>query len=77
MTDRDTYRDTLLYALAIAGGERELAGHLRVTLRQVKDWLDGVDSIPDCVFDAALDLVIESSPLAIFRSRGFLQRLAR
>ena len=77
MDDRQTYRDTLFYALAIAGSERELAGHLKVTLRQLKDWLDGVDAIPDAIFDATLDLVIDSSPQAIFRSRGFLQRLAR
>ena len=77
MEDKDTYRATLLYALAISGGERELAGQLKVTVRQLKDWLDGVDRIPDAIFDAALDVVIDSSPQAIFRSRGFLQRLAR
>ena len=77
MADRDIYRDTLLYALSIAGGERELAGQLRFTVRQVQSWLNGTDRIPDAIFDAALDLVIASSPQAIFRSRGLLQKMAR
>ena len=77
MDDRDVYRDTLCYALAIAGGERELARLLKVTVRQVESWLGGADSIPERVFQAALDVVIASSPRAIVRSRTILQRLAR
>ena len=77
MDEADTYRDTLSYALAIAGGERELAGHLKVPVRQLRAWLNGVDPIPDSAFHGALDLVIGSSPQAIFRSRGLLQRIAR
>ncbi len=77
MSDRDTYRDTLLYALAIAGSERELAEQLRVTVPEVKNWLDGVDDIPDRIFQAALDVVIRSSRQAIRRSRGMLERIAR
>ena len=73
----DTYRDTLYYALALAGGKRELAGQLKVSVRQVNNWLDGVDPIPDQVFHAALDVVIGSSRQAICRSRGFLQRALR
>ena len=74
---RDPYRDTLLYALAIAGGERKLAAHLRVGDDQLKDWLDGVERVPEGVFQSALDLIIHSSPQAIFRSRGLLLRMAR
>jgi len=77
MSDRDTYRDTLLYAVAIAGSERELAGQLRVTVAEVEDWLDGVDAIPERIFHAALDVVIGSSRQAIGRSRGMLDRIAR
>lgn len=77
MGNRDTYRDTLLYAVAIAGSDRELAGHLKVTVRLVRSWLDGVDEVPEPIFQAALDLIIASSPQAIVRSRGFLYRLAR
>jgi len=77
MSDRDTYRDTLLYALAIAGSERTLAEQLRVTVPEVEDWLNGVDDIPERIFQAALDVVIGSSRQAIGRSRGMLERVAR
>ena len=77
MGERDTYRDTLTYALAIAGSERELAEHLRVGVRQVENWLGGVDPIPDRIFHAALDVVIGSSRQAIHRSRERMQRIAR
>ena len=77
MSDRDPYRDTLFYALAIAGSEQELAEQLRVTVPELKDWLDGVDAIPERIFQAALDLAIGSSRQAIRRSRGMLERIAR
>src|SRR5258705_1026829 len=64
MSDRDTYRDTLLYALAIAGSERGLAEQLRVTVPEGKKWLDGVDAIPGPKFPAGLDAVIDTSPPA-------------
>ena len=77
MGNRDTYRDTLFYAVTIAGSERELARHLRVTVRQLRNWLSGADEIPERTFQAALDVVIGSSPQAIWRSRALLHRLAR
>lgn len=77
MDNRDTYQDTLIYALAIAGGEQELAEHLRVSARQVDNWLKGVDPVPERIFHTALDLVIGSSRQAIHRSRGLIQRIAR
>jgi DNA-binding transcriptional regulator YdaS (Cro superfamily) len=77
MDNRDTYQDTLTYALAIAGGEQELAEHLRVSARQLDNWLKGVDPVPERIFHAALDLVIGSSRQAIHRSRGLIQRIAR
>ena len=61
----------------IAGSERELAVQLKVEVRQVENWLSGVDGIPEQVFQAALDLVIGSSRQAIFRSRELLQRASR
>ena len=74
---RDTYRDTLFYALAIAGSKADLARQLGVSAAQLRDWLDGVDEIPERIFHAALDVVIESSPQAIWRSRGRLHRVPR
>jgi hypothetical protein len=73
----ETYRDTLAYALALAGGERELAEHLGVSVRQLKNWLKGVEPIPDRIFHAALDVVIRASRQAIHRSRGMIERFAR
>jgi hypothetical protein len=77
MSYRDTYRDTLFYALAIAGGKRELARGLKAPVRQVEKWLTGADLVPEPVFQAALDMVIGSTPQAIFRSRSFLSRTSR
>jgi hypothetical protein len=73
----DTYRDTLTYALAIAGSARALAEQLRVSVRQVDNWLKGVEPIPDRIFHAALDVVIGSSRQAIHRSRGMIERIDR
>jgi hypothetical protein len=68
------YRDTLLYALALAGSERELARQLRVTVSQVENWLSGADEIPERIFQRTIDLVTASSRQAIHRSREFLSR---
>ena len=77
MGNRDTYRDTLTYALAIAGSEQDLAEHLRASVRQVQNWLKGTDPIPDHIFHAALDVVIGSSRQAIHRSRELMQKMTR
>jgi len=77
MGERDTYRDTLFYAVAIAGSERELARQLGVTRTQLENWLCGGEEIPERIFQRALDVVIDSSPQAIGRSRERLQRIAR
>jgi DNA-binding transcriptional regulator YdaS (Cro superfamily) len=77
MSDRDTYRDTLFYAVAIAGSERQLARRLRVSVVQLDRWLSGVAEIPERIFQAALDVVIDSSPQAIRRSRELLHSVAR
>jgi len=71
------YRDTLFYALALAGSERELARQLRVTVAQVKKWLSGADDVPERVFQKTIDVITASSPQAIGRSRERLQRIAR
>jgi DNA-binding transcriptional regulator YdaS (Cro superfamily) len=77
MDNRDTYHDTLAYAVAIAGSERQLARQLRVSVVQLKNWLSGAEEIPEQAFHAALDVVIESSPQAISRSRELLHRPVR
>ena len=74
MDETETYRDTLFYALAIAGSERELARQLRTTVPQVGKWLNGADDIPECIFQRTIDVITGSSRQAIWRSRGFLAR---
>jgi transcriptional regulator with XRE-family HTH domain len=65
----------LAYALALtAGSENELARLLMVTVPQLTNWLNGVDAIPDRVFLGAVDIVVQSSPEAIARSREVLAK---
>ena len=71
------YRDTLFYALALAGSESELARQLNVTVAQVQQWLGGGDDIPEWIFQRTIDVITASSRQAIWRSRGRLQSLAR
>ena len=68
------YRDTLSYALALAGSERELARQLKVTVLHVERWLSGADEIPEWLFQKTIDVITASSPQAICRSRSFLTR---
>ena len=74
MSTRDTYRDTLSYALAIAGSEQALAEKLKVSVPQLENWLTGVEHIPDRVFLAAVDVVADASREAITRSRELLTK---
>jgi hypothetical protein len=55
---RETYRNTLRRALAIAGGEAALASRLQVSAGQLKAWLDGSEPIPVQAFLDAVDLVV-------------------
>ena len=77
MGHRATYRSTLTYALAIAGGEVELAKTLGVMVPQLENWLNGVDDIPDRVFLAAVDVIVQSSPEALSRSRLLLDKFSK
>jgi DNA-binding transcriptional regulator YdaS (Cro superfamily) len=77
MTTRDTYRNTLIYALAIAGSQLQLAQLLEVKVPQLMNWLNGVDDIPDRVFFKMIDVVAQSSPEAISRSRGLLAKFSK
>lgn len=73
----DTYRATLQYAVAIAGGISQLAEHLKVTQPQLENWIAGVGDIPDRTFLAAVDVIIASPPEAISRSRNLIAKITR
>ena len=77
MGKRETYRDTMAYAVALAGSERLLAQALKVTTPQLENWLRGVDEVPDCVFLAAVDMIIASPRESIARAREILTRYAK
>jgi len=77
MSTRDTYRNTLTHAFAIAGGEIALAALMNVTVAQIENWLNGIDDIPDRVFLDAVDVVVQSSPEARARSRELLVKFPK
>lgn len=60
MNKQETYRNTLAYALTIAGNERELAARLGVGVAQIANWLSGDAEIPDGIFLALVDLLYRS-----------------
>jgi hypothetical protein len=66
---RDTYRNILQYALAIAGSEPALAVRLRAPIVRLRLWLDGGVPIPDTAFLDAVDLVVSATRTEIARSR--------
>ena len=68
MGDRETYRNTLLRALAIAGSDLALAVRLDATPSQVKKWLAGVEAIPDAAFLDAVDIVVTAQIIGADRS---------
>jgi len=55
---RETYRNTLKRALAIAGSADALAARLKVSRAQLQHWLDGAEPIPIPSFLDAVDMVI-------------------
>jgi hypothetical protein len=76
MRQRDAYRDTLTYALELAGGELELARLLKVKVPQLDNWLNGIDDIPDRIFLAVVAVIVQSPPEAVARSRELRAKVA-
>jgi hypothetical protein len=72
---RETYRDTLTYALAIAGSEAQLAVRLNVPVPKVVNWLMGVDQVPADVFLKAVDIVLNATAEEVAASRELLNKL--
>lgn len=70
----DTYRNTLRYALAIAGDETVLALRLKVAVARLRSWLEGFEVIPDAAFLEAVDVIVSASPSDIARIREALRR---
>lgn len=75
VSNNEIYRNTLTYALAIAGSERMLAERLGVTIPQLLNWLMGIDQIPTPVFLDIVDVVLTATEEEIRRSRSNLLKL--
>ncbi|HUQ26028.1 MAG TPA: YdaS family helix-turn-helix protein [Burkholderiales bacterium] len=75
MSHSETYRNTLTYALAIAGSERMLAARLGVKMPQIVNWLMGVEPIPTAVFLKVVDVVLNATAEEIKVSRERLNKL--
>lgn len=57
-----TARLVLARAAALLGGVDKLAGRLEVTQRELGDFLTGGAPVPDALFLAAIDIVLEDVP---------------
>lgn len=75
MAHGDTYRNTLTYALAIAGSERGLAARLNVPMPQLINYLYGVEPVPNDIFLLAVDVVLNATAEDIQKSREMLNKL--
>lgn len=75
MAHSETYRNTLTYALAIAGNERLLAERLGVKVQQVLNWTMGIEQVPTNIFLKAVDVVLAATADDIKRSRATLDKL--
>jgi len=71
---QETYRNTLQYALAIAGSELNLSVRLKVTMSKLRIWLDGIEAVPDAAFLDAVDVVVAATPAEIARSRALISK---
>jgi hypothetical protein len=69
---RETYRDLLVYAIAITGSEASLAVRLNVTVAELRNWLEGIADIPMGIFLGTVDVVVQATPEEISRSRAVL-----
>ena len=68
----ETYRNILIYAVAMVGSEQVLAERLGVTAKQVLDWTNGTEPVPNEIFLKTVDVVVNASPADIRRSRHVL-----
>ena len=65
---RETYRNVLAYAVAMAGNDVLLAERLGVNVLQLRNWISGIERIPVEIFLKTVDVVIAATPEEIRRS---------
>jgi hypothetical protein len=72
--DRETYINTLKYALAIAGSEVTLSVRLGVPVARLQIWLNRVEPVPTAIFLDALDVIVAATPSDIARCREAMRK---
>ena len=65
-----TARRVLARAAVLLGGVERLAGRLNLTQRQLSELLRGSTPVPDALFLAAIDIVLEDLPEPRARARA-------
>jgi hypothetical protein len=76
VSHRETYRNTVTYALSIAGGsENRLAEKLGVRVGELVNYLTGVEEVPTDVFLRAVDVVLAATADDIRNARSILESL--
>lgn len=70
----EIYRNTLTYAVSIAGSEARLAERLKVRVPTLVNWLGGVEPLPHAAFLLVVDIVLSATGEEISRSRALLNR---
>lgn len=76
MSHRETYRNTVTYALSIVGGsERMLAEKLGVRVGDLVNFLAGVEEVPTDIFLKAVDVVLQATAEDIREARTILDKL--
>jgi hypothetical protein len=76
VSHRETYRNTITYALSIVGGsERMLAERLGVRMGELVNFLAGVEEVPTDIFLKAVDVVLAATADDIRIARTVLEKL--
>jgi len=70
-----SYRRSLRYAEAIAGGPERLASRLHVSSASVSAWACGWNDIPDAIFLCAVDIICDATDDEIRRARDYRPQL--
>jgi hypothetical protein len=76
VSHRETYRNTITYALSIVGGsERQLAERLGVRIGDLVNYLTGVEEVPTEIFLKSVDVVLAATADDIRHARAILEKL--
>jgi hypothetical protein len=76
VSHRETYRNTVTYALSIvAGNERTLAERLGIKVGELVNYMTGIEAVPTDVFLKAVDVVLAAKAEDLRNSRVMLEKI--